>query len=63
MTIFYFPFLGNCRVSVASTAGAELILVKLFPRNSVRSDEFRTFKNISFLFPKLGQVGVFVTPP
>ena len=46
MTIVYFRFLGNCRVSVAPTAGASLILVELFPCKSVRSDEFMTFKNI-----------------
>ena len=47
MTIVYFRFLGNYRVSLASTAGAILILVELFRRKSVRSEEFITFKNIS----------------
>ena len=47
MAIVCFHFLGNCLVSLASTAVALLILVELFPRKSVRSDEFMTFKNIS----------------
>ena len=47
MTIVYFRFLGNYRVSLASTAGGLMILVELFPRKSVRSEEFMKFKNIS----------------
>ena len=48
MTIVYFRLLGNCRVSLASTAGASLNLAELFPRKSVIRDEFMTFKNIFF---------------
>ena len=62
MAIVYFRFLGNCRVSVASTAGASLILVELFPRKSVRSDEFMTSKNIS-CFPNWYRLGFSLHPP
>ena len=62
MTIIYFRFLGNCRVSLASTAGVMLILVELFPRKSVRSEEFMTFKNIS-CFPNWYRSGFSLHPP
>ena len=62
MTIVYFRFLGNCRVSLASTAGVMLILVELFPRKSVRSEEFMTFKNIS-CFPNWYRSGFSLHPP
>ena len=62
MAIVYFLFLANCRVSLASTAGASLNLVELFPRKSVRSDEFMTFKNIS-CFSNWYRSGFSLHPP
>ena len=62
MTIVYFRSFGNCRVSLASKAGALLILVELFTRKSVRSEEFMTFKNI-FCFPNWYRSGFSLHPP
>ena len=62
MTIVYFRFLGNWRVSLVSAVGASLNLVELFPRKSVISDEFMTFKNISCL-PNWYRSGFSLHPP
>ena len=62
MAMVCFRFLGNCLVSVASAAVALLILVELFPRKSVRSDEFMTFKNIS-CFLNWYRLGFLLHPP